>query len=172
MRSLRAGRGWTLDELAGRSGVSRATLSRLESAEVSPTTAALSRLCTAYGLAVSHFMHMAEGEFQALVERGSQPLWASPETEFERRSVSPPDAALAGEVQECRLGPASRIDIAASTRGGMEHHLLLVFGRLEVTLDGAAQLLMPGDCLRYRPAGPMALETPTDSAARFYLFMV
>ncbi len=38
-----------LDELAGRSGISRATLSRLERAETSPTAALLGRLCTAYG---------------------------------------------------------------------------------------------------------------------------
>ena len=47
LRELRHERGWSLDELAARSGVSRATLSRLENNEVSPTAAVLGRLCPA-----------------------------------------------------------------------------------------------------------------------------
>ena len=39
LKGLRQERGWSLDELAGRAGVSRATLSRLENAEVSPRPA-------------------------------------------------------------------------------------------------------------------------------------
>ena len=38
LKALRLARGWSLDELAGRAGVSRATLSRLENAEVSPVS--------------------------------------------------------------------------------------------------------------------------------------
>ncbi len=47
LKGLRAERGWSLDELAGRSSVSRATLSRLENAEVSPTANVLGKLCAA-----------------------------------------------------------------------------------------------------------------------------
>ncbi len=172
LKVLRAGRGWTLDELAERSRVSRATLSRLENAEVSPTAVVLSRLCAAYGIAVSRLMHMAEGEFAPLLERDAQPLWSDPEIAFERRSVSPPAATLSGEVLECRLGPDERIDYDVPPRHGLEHHLLLVFGRLSVTLEGVTHALRPGDCLRYRLTGPSAFQTPADSAARYYLFMV
>ena len=49
LKSLRAERDWSLDELAKRSGVSRATLSRLENAEVSPTASVLGKLCAALG---------------------------------------------------------------------------------------------------------------------------
>src|SRR6266567_6009861 len=52
LKSLRAERGWSLDELVRRSNVSRATLSRLENAEVSPTTSMLGKLCAAYGLTI------------------------------------------------------------------------------------------------------------------------
>ena len=56
LRALRGERGWSLDELARRSAVSRATLSRLENAEVSPTTAVLGRLCSAFGLTMSRLL--------------------------------------------------------------------------------------------------------------------
>ena len=48
LRALRTERGWSLDELAQRSAVSRATLSRLENGEVSPTANVLGKLCGAY----------------------------------------------------------------------------------------------------------------------------
>lgn len=172
LKAMRTEQGWTLDTLAGRCGVSRATLSRLENAEVSPTTLVLARLCAAYGMALSRLMHMVEGDFAPLVVREEQPLCSDPDIAFERRSVSPPAPTLSGEVQECRLGPSARIDRDAATDRGEEHHLLLVFGRLSVTVNGATHALTPGDCLRYRPSGPSALETPADAAARFYLFMV
>ena len=44
LAELRAERGWSLGELAERSGVSRSTLSRAERAETSPTAAVLNRL--------------------------------------------------------------------------------------------------------------------------------
>ena len=50
IRTLRTREGWTLQELADRSSVSRATLSRIENAEVSPNTQVLAKLCSAFGL--------------------------------------------------------------------------------------------------------------------------
>src|SRR4051794_33060577 len=96
LRTLRAERIWSLDELASRSGVSRATLSRLENGDVSPTASVLGKLCAAYGLTMSRLMRMVEDDFIPLVRRADQPVWIDPETGFRRRSVSPPAQALAG----------------------------------------------------------------------------
>src|SRR3712207_9174432 len=75
---LRAERGFSLDELAGRTGISRATLSRLERAETSPTAAMLGRLYAAYGWTLSRLVATAEGEAPALVRRSDQPEWRGP----------------------------------------------------------------------------------------------
>src|SRR3954469_6458968 len=88
LKPWRGERGWSLDELAGRSGVSRATLSRLENAEVSPTASVLGRLCAAFGLTLSRLMHMVEGQFPPLVRRVAQPVWTDASVGFCRRSVS------------------------------------------------------------------------------------
>jgi len=47
---LRKARRWSLDQLSEHSGISRATLSRMEKGEVSPTAESLGRLCAAYGV--------------------------------------------------------------------------------------------------------------------------
>ncbi|MGX9697454.1 helix-turn-helix domain-containing protein [Janthinobacterium lividum] len=172
LKQLRVERGWSLDQLATASQVSRATLSRLENGEVSPTTSVLGKLCAAYGLAMSRLLRMVEDDFPPLLRRAQQSVWTDPDTGFIRRSVSPPARALAGEALECELGAGVTIAYAASPRPGMEHHLLLQQGKLNVTVDGRSHDLLAGDCLRYQLHGPSAFTTPPDSGARYFLFLV
>nr|WP_260986147.1 XRE family transcriptional regulator [Bordetella genomosp. 13] len=172
LKSLRAERGWSLDDLATRSQVSRSTLSRLENADVSPTTQVLGRLCTAYGLTLSRLMRLIEDDYVPVLRRGQQPVWADPQTGFQRRSVSPPAHALAGEVLECTLPANTRIAYDAPPRPGLEHHLVLLEGSLRLTVEQRAHVLKPGDCLRYQLHGATEFLTPPDAGARYLLFLV
>lgn len=172
LRALRAERGWSLDALAERTGVSRATLSRLENADVSATASVLGKLCAAYGMTLSRLMQLAEGDFVPHVAHDAQPVWSDPETGFRRRSVSPPSPMLAGEVLEGEIPPATRLDYPLPPRPGLEHHLVMLAGRLAVTVDGKVHELTPGDCLRYRLHGASAFKTPAETGARYLLFMV
>lgn len=51
VRELRKERGWTLEEAAGRAGLARSTLSKIENGQMSPTYDALKKLAS--GLAIS-----------------------------------------------------------------------------------------------------------------------
>lgn len=171
LKSLRAERGWSLDELAKRSTVSRATLSRLENAEVSATAAVLGRLCAAYGMTLSRLVRLVESEFQPLIHRDEQPVWVDPNTGYIRRSVSPPAQMLAAEALECRLEPGTEIVYDHPPRPGLEHHIILTEGELSVTVEGRQHTLQPGDCLRYQLFGRSEFRTG-DKPAKYYLFMV
>ena len=172
LKALRAERGWSLDDLAAESGVSRATLSRLENAEVSSTAAVLGRLCSAYGITLSRLIVMIEDAYAPLVARTAQPVWRDPENGFLRRSVSPPAGALAGEALECTLDAATSLSYERPPRPGLEHHLILLDGELEVTIEERAHRLEAGDCLRYQLFGASAFKTPLHCGARYMLFMV
>ena len=171
LKSLRAERGWSLDDLAARSGVSRATLSRLENAEVSATASALGKLAAVYGLTVSRLMHLVEEGFQPLVKRAAQPVWEDKASGFHRRSVSPPAQGLAGEVIEGTLKPGAEIAYDAPPRPGLEHHLVLLEGELSLTIEGRRHDLAPGDSLRYQLFGPSVFLAGKKSA-RYLIFMV
>jgi hypothetical protein len=54
----------------------------------------------------------------------------------------------------------------------LEHHLLLIEGRLDITVDGQSHALRPGDCLRYQLFGASAFATPADSGAKYILVVV
>jgi transcriptional regulator with XRE-family HTH domain len=172
LRALRAERGWSLDDLARRCKVSRATLSRLENAEVSATASVLGRLCAAYGMTLSRLMHMVGDQFAPLVRRNAQPLWTDKSAGFQRRSVSPPAQSLVGEALECELEPGARIEYDDPPRPGLEHHLLLLAGRLDLTVEGRTYDLKPGDCLRYQLFGSSTFAASERTGARYVLFMV
>ncbi len=172
LRRLRQERGLSLEELAERSGVSRASLSRLEKADVSPTAEVLGKLCAAHGLTASRLMAMAEESFAPLVAPASQPVWTDPATGYERRSVSPPAPGLSGEVLRCRLPPGARIAYERPPVDGLEHHLVMVEGGLEMTVEGTAHRLSPGDCLRYRLHGATVFEADREAGATYFLFLV
>ncbi len=117
-------------------------------------------------------MYLVEDDFAPLVRRDVQPIWTDQETGFHRRSLSPPARSLAGEALDCALEAGRRIAYDRPPRPGLEHHLLLIEGRLEVTVDGQSHDLRPGDCLRYQLFGPSAFATPEKTGARYILFIV
>lgn len=172
LKTLRLERGWSLAALAMRSGVSRATLSRLEHADVSGTAAVLGKLCAVYGITLSRLMRLVEDDFPALVRRPDQEVWTDASVGFERRMISPPAGTLQGEAMEGALGPDAEIVYDHAPRPGLEHHLIMLDGRLTVTVEGRAHELFGGDCLRFQLHGASAFRTPADIGARYILFLV
>ncbi|HEX6016215.1 MAG TPA: XRE family transcriptional regulator [Geminicoccaceae bacterium] len=166
---LRVERGFSLDELAGRTGISRATLSRLERAETSPTAAMLGRLCAAYGWTLSRLMAAAEGEPPALMRHGDQPEWRDPETGFHRRAVSPPGPGLRMELTEGELPAGASVAYDAAPVPGMEQHVLVLGGVLEFSLGERTWRLGAGDCLRLLIDGPTRLAAAGRGAARYLI---
>ncbi|MFN3482299.1 helix-turn-helix domain-containing protein [Rhabdaerophilum calidifontis] len=169
---LRAERGWSLDELAARSGVSRASLARLEKGETSPTTQVLARIAAAYGLTLTRIIHLAEAQFAPLVTRAEQPVYVDAALGFHRRSISPPAPELRAEMLECRIEPGREITYDRAPRADLEHHLFLLAGALEMQVDGVSHCLAAGDCLRFRLAGASRFRTPPESGAHYILVLV
>ncbi len=172
LKSLRAERGWSLDQLAAESGVSRATLSRLENADGSPTTDILGRLCSAYGMTLSRLMSMVEDDFAPVVRNNDQDVWDDKDAGFSRRVVSPPSGELAAEVIAGTLQPGAQLRYDAPTVPGQEHHLIMTGGVLEVTVEAASHVLKSGDCLRYRLHGGSAFRNPGKRPAQYFLVLV
>ncbi|MDU8914098.1 helix-turn-helix domain-containing protein [Aestuariicoccus sp. MJ-SS9] len=159
LRGLREAHSLTLAALAERSGISRASLSRIENAEVSPTAETLGRLATVYALPISQLLSPLEQDFQPVQRRASQAVWRDPEHAFERRSVSPPNGQLSVELIEGVLGAGQRIAYAAPAIPGQEHHVYVLSGGMEVTVEGIAHDLRAGDCLRYKLFGETVFRT-------------
>ncbi|MEA2739353.1 MAG: hypothetical protein QOH05_2660 [Acetobacteraceae bacterium] len=169
LASLRAERGWSLDVLAERSGISRTTLSRLERGATSPTASLLGRLCSAYGRTMSRLIAETEAEAPQHVRAADQAIWVDPETGFRRRGVSPPAAGLDAEIVEAVLPAGAVIRYAAPPVQGLEQHVWMLGGTLELTVDGMVHRLEPGDCLRFRLFGSSTFNALGPDNARYVL---
>ncbi|MCL8012170.1 helix-turn-helix domain-containing protein [Streptomyces sp. AS02] len=172
LAELRAERGWSLGELAERSGVSRSTLSRAERAEISPTASLLNRLCHVFGRTMSQLLSEVESEPALLVRAAEQPVWQDRSSGFVRRSVSPPHAGLRGEVVEGRLTAGADIAYDRPPVPGLEQHIWVLEGELDVTVQEAEHRLGAGDCLRMRVWGPTRFRCAGPEAVRYVLAVV
>lgn len=159
LRKLRTDRGLRLQDLADNSGVSRATLSRIENGDVSPTAETLGRLASALVLPLSQLLAPLEPDFPPLIRRANQSVWADTTHGFSRRALSPPGGQLKLEMIECSIEPFQHIAYDNPALPNHEHHLTLLSGALFITVDGIKYSLSAGDCLRYRLRGASSFET-------------
>lgn len=172
LSALRQEHGWSLDGLAERSGISRATLSRIERGDTSPSASLLGRLCAAYGRTMSRLLAEVEADPPRLLTAADQPVWTDPETGFRRHSVSPPARGFNGELLAAELPPGTDITYAAVAVPGLEHHLWMQSGVLDLTVDGTTYRLRPGDCLRFRLFGPNRFQCPGPESARYVIAII
>ena len=172
LATLRAEHGWSLDRLAERTGISRATLSRLERSELSPTAAMLGTLCSVYGWTLSRLMAEAETPPPNLVPSAQQSTWTDPETRYRRRIVSPPAPGLRGELVEVHIPAGATVSFATAPIAGLEHHLWMLEGALTLEVDGVTFRLRTGDCLRYVLTGPTRFQSTGKRGARYLIAMV
>lgn len=172
LAALRAERGWSLEALAERTGISRATLSRLERSELSPTAAMLGRLCTIYGWTLSRLMAEVETRPPSLVPASQQPQWKDPDSGYRRRVVSPPAQELRGELVEVHMPAGASVSFDASPIVGLEHHLWMLEGSLTLEVEGSVFRLRAGDCLRYVLTGATRFQGTGKREARYVIAIV
>lgn len=166
LRNERETRGWSLNELAERSGVSRAMISRIERGEASPTAVLLGRLSGAFGLTLSNLLARIETAGERLRRAADQPVWRDPETGFVRRAISPAGNGdlelVAGE-----LPPGASIAYPASSYAFIRQQIWLQSGLLDFDEGGLVTRLEPGDCLELGPPTDCRFVNPGTEPARY-----
>ena len=171
LKSLRQENRWSLEDVSDRCGISRATLSRIEKGDVSPTATVLGKLCATYATTMSRLMALVEIEFTPHIPLNNQPEWTDSQTGFTRRSVSPPSPTLTAEVLQCVLPAGTTIHYDAPPKPGLEHHLVVLEGALEMAIEGQNYQLKQGDCLRYVLFGSSRFKASSNQPAKYMLFI-
>ena len=108
-------RGWSLTDLAQRSGVSRAMINKVERGEASPTASLLGRLSGAFGLTLSALLARTETTYAGrIVREKDQLLWTDPASGYIVRD----GRGLAVEVQAGAMRRHARAPRVAGPRTG------------------------------------------------------
>ena len=166
----RDGRGWSLAELAKRSGVSKATISKIEREEVSPTAVILVRLAGAFDLTLAGLLLRAEGEGRRLARAADQPVWRDPETGYRRKQVfARPDHPL--EIVQVELPQRKRVVLPASSYAHIRQAIWVQKGKLVIIEGGERHVLSPGDCLGFGPPGEVTLANETAAPCTYLVLL-
>ena len=169
---LRAQRGWSLDDLASRARISRATISRIERAELSPPTAILIRLADVFGWTLGRLVADAEAGAPSLVPRRHQRTRTEAVSGARRRSISPPASSLRADLAEIRVPAHAFVQIDAAKALPPEHHLWLIDGLLAIDVAGTSFELGAGDCLRWLGTAAVRIYNPGKREARYLVAIV
>jgi transcriptional regulator with XRE-family HTH domain len=166
IRFEREGRGWSLADLAGRSGVSRAAISKIERGAMSPTAGLLVRIAGAFDLTLAGLLVRAESAQGRLSRSHDQPQWQDPATGYQRRQIFVrPDHPI--EIVLVTLPAGAEVALPASSYAHIRQAIWLVDGRLTLEEGGERFELEPGDCLGFGPPGDVVFANRTDQPCRY-----
>jgi transcriptional regulator with XRE-family HTH domain len=160
IRLEREARNWSLAELAEQSGVAKASISKIERGEVSPSAVILLRLATAFGLTLAGLLLRAEGEKPRLSRAADQPLWRDPDTGYVRKQIFlRTDHPL--ELVQVEMPPGKRVAMPAASYTHIRQILWVQSGILAVSEGGETHILHAGDCLGFGPPSDVVLANET-----------
>jgi transcriptional regulator with XRE-family HTH domain len=163
LRLERETRGWSLADLAERSGVAKATISKIEREEASPTAVVLVRLAGSFDLTLAGLLLRAEGEGERLSRAAEQPVWRDPATGYLRKQVfCRPDHPL--EITRVELPAGQRVTLPASSYAHIRQAVWVQAGTLVIVEGGERRELRPGDCLGF--GAPCEVTFANETAAR------
>lgn len=171
---LRTERGMSLEDLAGRSGVSRAMISRIERADSSPTATVLNKLAIGLGVLLPELFGQQSYADTRLLRRDpvssrrGQPEWKDPETGYRRRTLTPPTAAQRLQLSEIRFPPGKRVTFENAFGALLvQQQIWILEGQIELSLGGETTRLAAGDCMAMTLDRPVTFHNAGEREARY-----
>ncbi len=174
LAQLRQELGLSIEELANRSGVSRAMISKIERAESSPTATVLNKLSIGLGTLLPNLFgpeSYAEPRLQQrdpVVSRKAQPEWRDPDSGYRRRTLTPQTAAHPVQLSEIHFPPGARVTFEnAFGDAKVLQQVWMLEGSLELRLGKELSQLKSGDCMAMTLDRPITFHNPGSKEARY-----
>ena len=146
LRELRLKRGWTLQELACRSGMSKAFLSRLESGGRQASIAAVLTLSSIFDVSLAALFESPLALDPCVIVRGADAV---------EQSMNGLRYAPLSNAGRCFNLRPIKVTVPASRRGNEHYHhegeewIYVLAGALTLSLAGKTYDLMPGDAAHF-----------------------
>lgn len=166
LRAQRKLRELSLDELASRSGVSRATLSQVETCKTNPTLGILWKIAAGLGVPFATLLGEARPERVRVLRRGDMVPLRSTDGRLESRALMPAGASPGVESYELRLAARALSPSEPHARGTSESVVVLT-GVLRLHVEAEVYELAAGDSAWFEADVPHAYENPGRSEARY-----
>ncbi len=160
LKAMRADRRLSLDDLAARSGVSRAALSQIEGARTNPTLAVLWKIAVGLDVPFHDLLGPHDDSSVRVLRAGDSSPLRSGDGRMESRLLSPGGGTADVEVFDLRFQPKAVHRSDPHGRGTTET-LVVLTGALRLIVDGAEYELQTGDSVFFRADVPHVYENRT-----------
>jgi transcriptional regulator with XRE-family HTH domain len=160
LKALRRDRHLSLDDLASRSGVSRAALSQIEGARTNPTLAVLWKIAVGLDVPFHDLLGSNDQQDVRVLRAGDSPPLRSGDGRMESRLLSPGGASADVEVYELRFQPKAVHHSDPHGKGTTET-LVVLTGTLKLIVEGSEHELGIGDSVFFRADVPHVYENRT-----------
>lgn len=140
----RKARKWSMSDLAARSDVSKAAISKIERGGMSPTASVLVRLAYAFDLTLAGLLIRAEQTAGAVQRADEQPLWEDPETGYVRRQLFRA-ADIPIEMAKIYMPAGGCVTLPSTAFEAMREVIHVLDGQLTLTDAGLTHTLESGD---------------------------
>jgi transcriptional regulator with XRE-family HTH domain len=172
VREMRKKKGWTLQQLASLSGVSRSMLSQIERGEANPTLAVAYRIAQAFGMTLGELTDFPVTKPKIDVVRHDDSAYLFRSDEVCRiRTLSPLHLEKDVEFYELRLRPGGTLASSPHYRGAREV-LTIQHGAVKVTSAQETCELHQGDSAHYPADVPHAIENLSDEETLAFLVVI
>lgn len=169
VRELRREAGLTLEGLAGRSGVSRAMISKLERGEKNPTLVVAARLAEGLGVTLSRLAGAEERREVVVIPRERRMVMRDPETGFERQLLSPTFAGRGVEFVRNVVPEGGTSGEFPPHRKDVQEHVVVEKGELRARLGGEEYRLREGDAIYFEADVPHRFDNVGVGECSYYL---
>lgn len=159
----------SLAEIADRTGVSRAMVSRIERGEVHASAVVLDKLCSGLGMTLSSLF--TRDAASPLSRRGEQPVWIDPQSGYIRREVTPPGMRVPLKIVDVEFPAGAEVALEKSQSRIIEQCIWVLEGEMEITLPTGTFVLAAGDCLAMSPDDGIVFRNRTLSPARYSVML-
>lgn len=170
LRAERLRRGFTLDALAERAGISRSMLSAVERGVRMPTVLLLDRIATGLDTSIARVIDGEKRTRVAVLRRSRQHVARDP-SGWERRILSPVLPGVEFEFMRTTLEGGVDAGVFSPHAPASREYVAVESGTLRLTLDGAIHLLQAGDSIYYDGDCAHGFANPGRSRCVFYLAM-
>ena len=173
VKKLRGDRGWSLEELANVSGVSRSMLSEIEREKANPTLTVTFRIARAFGLTLQELIESAEAsasKIQVIRASDRAQVFRS-DKHGEIRTLSPLNLEKDVEFYEVTLKPGGALRSQPHFEGTREF-LTVEEGSVRIESDQDTDELTKGDSGTYRADVPHAIINTGKSTALVFLVVI
>lgn len=172
LRQLRSERGWSLEAMAGASGVSRSMLSEIEREQANPTLAVTLRIAQAFEMSLGDLIGSpGAAATVTVIRKNDRAFHYRSDGNCRLRTLSPLHLEKDVEFYEVALGKGGALRSAAHFAGTREF-ITVVKGQLKVESASESEVLHAGDSATYRADVPHALISTGRAETLVFLVVI